>query len=95
MKYFEQKTKLLPPITQPKYVVFTDFDETYLARENKECHKNDRKELEEYLLNNTHEKQIILGWVTGSSITSVFSKISRYQLLRLLPHFIASKLLCI
>ncbi len=91
MKYFEHKTKLLPPITQPKYVVFTDFDETYLAHENKECHKNDQKELEEYLLNNTHEKQIIFGWVTGSSIASVFSKMSRYEL-RLLPHFIASSL---
>lgn len=91
MKSYEHKTKLLPPVTKPKYVVFTDFDETYLAYENQECHKNARKELEEYLLNNTQEKQIIFGWVTGSSITSVFSKMSRYEL-RLLPHFIASSL---
>jgi hypothetical protein len=40
----------LPPITQLKYVVFTDFDETYLACENKEFHKKEQKELEECLL---------------------------------------------
>ena len=91
MKYHDHKTKLLPPVTKPKYIIFTDFDETYLAYENKECHKNAQKQLEEYLLNNSQEKQIVFGWVTSSSITSVFSKMRRYEL-RLLPHFIASRL---
>jgi kanosamine-6-phosphate phosphatase len=91
MKYNEHNVKVLPHVTKPNYVVFTDFDETYLALQNKECHKNDQKELEEYLLNKTDEKQIIFGWVTGSSLTSVFSKINRYGL-RVIPHFIASSL---
>lgn len=91
MKYYQHNIKLLPYITQPKYVVFTDFDETYLAHQNEECHKSDRNELEEYLLNQSYEKEIILGWVTGSSLTSVFSKINKYGL-NVLPHFIASSL---
>ncbi|PHJ56920.1 hypothetical protein VF14_24950 [Nostoc linckia z18] len=91
MKYYQNNIKLLPYIHQPKYVVFTDFDETYLAHQNQERHQKDQKELEEYLLNYTYEKQIILGWVTGSSLTSVFSKINKYSL-KVLPHFIASSL---
>ncbi|MDZ8026463.1 MAG: HAD-IIB family hydrolase [Nostoc sp. DedQUE11] len=91
MKFHEYHTKLLPYVPQPKYVVFTDFDETYLAHQNEECHKSDRNELEEYLLNQSYEKQIILGWVTGSSLTSIFSKINKYGL-KVLPNFIASSL---
>ncbi|WP_445633009.1 Sucrose phosphatase-like domain-containing protein [Nostoc sp. DSM 114161] len=91
MKFHEHHTKLLPYVPKPKYVVFTDFDETYLAHQNEECHKSDRNELEEYLLNQSYEKQIILGWVTGSSLTSIFSKINKYDL-KVLPNFIASSL---
>lgn len=43
MKYDTQNIKLLPFVPEPKYVVFTDFDETYLAHQNRECHKNDLK----------------------------------------------------
>ncbi|MEB3177536.1 MAG: HAD-IIB family hydrolase [Nostocaceae cyanobacterium] len=91
MKYNQHNAKLLPDIPKPNYVVFTDFDETYLAHQNQECHQNARQKLEDYLLNKTDEKQIMFGWVTGSSLTSVFSKINRYGL-RVIPHFIASSL---
>ena len=91
MKYYKHNIKLLPFVPEPKYVVFTDFDETYLAHQNREDYKNDLKELEEYLLNETYQKQIFFGWVTGSSLTSVFDKINKCGL-TLLPHFIASSL---
>ncbi|MDB9475053.1 HAD-IIB family hydrolase [Dolichospermum circinale] len=91
MKYCKHNIKLLPFVPEPKYVVLTDFDETYLAHKNTDKHKSDIKELEEYLLNETDHKQIFFGWVTGSSLTSVFEKINKCGL-RLLPHFIASSL---
>ncbi len=91
MKDSQYNIQLLPFVAEPKYVVFTDFDETYLAHQNTDCHQNDLQELEEYLLNETYHKQIFFGWVTGSSLTSVFDKINRCGL-RLLPHFIASSL---
>ncbi|MDZ8104801.1 MAG: hypothetical protein RM338_04140 [Nostoc sp. DedQUE12a] len=49
MKFSEYHTKVLPYIPQSKYVIFTDFDETYLAHQNEECHKSDRNELENYI----------------------------------------------
>ncbi|MDJ0677608.1 MAG: HAD-IIB family hydrolase [Calothrix sp. MO_167.B42] len=91
MKNFQHNIQLLPFVPEPKYAVFTDFDETYLAHQNTDCQKNDLHELEEYLLNETSEQQIFFGWVTGSSLTSVFDKINKCGL-RLLPHFIASSL---
>ena len=45
MKYCKHNIKLLPSVPEPKYVVFTDFDETYLAHQNREDYKNDLKEL--------------------------------------------------
>ncbi len=91
MQYSQSNIQLLPFVPEPKYVVFTDFDETYLAHQNNDCHKNDLQELEEYLLNEASDKNFCFGWVTGSSLTSVFDKINKCGL-RLLPHFIASSL---
>lgn len=91
MNFSQQKINLLPLLSEPKYVVFTDFDETYLAHQNTNEHQKYLRKIEKYLLTETSPKKIFFGWVTGSSLNSVFNKINKCGL-KLLPHFIASSL---
>jgi kanosamine-6-phosphate phosphatase len=80
-----------PPVLNPRHLVFSDFDETYLAYANTEEQKRDRRQLEDYLRNYAASKGIVFGWVTGSSLKSVFQKLRQYDM-ETIPHFIASSL---
>ena len=81
----------LPIIDSPKYVVFSDFDETYLAHQMDEMQRQDLQKLDDFLLSESPKHQLILGWVTGSSTDSIFLKLEKYKL-KVLPHFLASSL---
>lgn len=87
----KEKFKQLSMVENPTYLVFCDFDETYYP------HSMDRKkqqklyELEDYLAEQSEKRQLMFGWVTGSSLESVFHKMDKGGF-RLFPHFIASNL---
>lgn len=88
----ENKNPLfLEPVGLPTYVVFCDFDETYLAHENTGEQKFWRSKLEEFLFTNCQHLGLLFGFVTGSNIDTVFSKLRKYEL-NIVPHFIASSL---
>ena len=48
-------------------------------------------ELEDYLEQKSKDGELIIGWVTGSSIESIIDKMGRGKF-RYFPHFIASDL---
>ncbi|MFI1357750.1 HAD-IIB family hydrolase [Streptomyces sp. NPDC020898] len=71
--------------------VFSDFDETYLAHEPSREQRRDLAELEDLLLDLAGQGRLLFGWVTGSSLSSVMSRVERHRL-GVLPHFLASSL---
>ncbi|MGW1616942.1 HAD-IIB family hydrolase [Streptomyces sp. NPDC002285] len=71
--------------------VFTDFDETYLAHSQTPEIRRTLQDLEDFLSKECERRGILIGWVTGSSLQSVMSKVDQYEL-SILPHFIASSL---
>ncbi|WP_046173605.1 HAD-IIB family hydrolase [Domibacillus indicus] len=82
---------LLPPVRNPKYIVFCDFDETYYPHTMSNKRQQDLYELEDYAKQKSEEGTLVIGWVTGSSIESILDKMKRGGL-RFFPHFIASDL---
>ncbi|TYR81246.1 HAD-IIB family hydrolase [Priestia megaterium] len=85
------KFKQVKGVTNPKYIVFCDFDETYYPHELNLDKQKKLYELEDYLVNKANQQDLVFGWVTGSSIESVLNKMEKGNL-RFLPHFIASNL---
>ncbi|MDJ0511139.1 MAG: HAD-IIB family hydrolase [Crocosphaera sp.] len=83
--------KHLPLLNMPQYVVFSDFDETYLAHDMNKARVSDLRRLEAFLLAHSSQSRILFGWVTGSNLKSVREKIDYYGL-ELIPHFIGSDL---
>ncbi|MBY6037688.1 HAD-IIB family hydrolase [Fictibacillus nanhaiensis] len=83
--------KRVNEVRNPRNIVFFDFDETYFPHEIDSYRYEKLSELEDYLLQKAEEKQLVFGWVTGSSIESVINKMEKGRL-TLLPHFIASNL---
>lgn len=81
----------LPGEKEASFIVFCDFDETYYPHETNEEITRNIYELEEYIRQQSEEKGLKLGLVTGSSVDSVFSKMKKAGM-RYLPHFIASDL---
>ncbi|NMH68246.1 HAD-IIB family hydrolase [Bacillus sp. RO3] len=78
-------------VSNPKTIVFFDFDETYFPHEIDSYRHEKLRALEDYLLHQAREQEMVFGWVTGSSIESVIDKMEKGGL-TLLPHFIASSL---
>lgn len=72
-------------------VAFSDLDETYLAHTPTAAGVADREALEDYLVEAAGRHGLLFGWVTGSSLPSVMSKVRAHRL-RMLPHFIACSL---
>nr|WP_255344967.1 HAD-IIB family hydrolase [Streptomyces avermitilis] len=72
-------------------MVFSDFDETYLAHSGTPEQVRSRQALENYLEDAGERHGLLFGWVTGSSLSSVLGKARRHGL-RFLPHFIACSL---
>ncbi|WP_044642736.1 HAD-IIB family hydrolase [Risungbinella massiliensis] len=82
---------LLPNEKETSFIVFCDFDETYYPHHADQEIKTNIYNLEEYIRQQSQEKGLKLGWVTGSSLDSVFYKMKKVGM-RYLPHFIASDL---
>ena len=81
----------LQQVNKPKYAVFCDFDETYFAHSITDESRKARMDLETFIHSNHLDHKILLGWVTGSSLSSVLAKMKRGGF-RYLPHFVASDL---
>ncbi|WP_281890132.1 HAD-IIB family hydrolase [Paenibacillus sp. YYML68] len=81
----------LPLVPNPEHVIFSDFDETYLAHSGDAAYVAGLRLLEQFLLEHASDKRLLVGWVTGSSLSSVLDKAARHGL-NVLPHFIASGL---
>ncbi|MGD2407453.1 kanosamine-6-phosphate phosphatase [Bacillus subtilis] len=87
----KSKYKTLSTVEHPQYIVFCDFDETYFPHTIDEQKQQDIYELEDYLEQKSKDGELIIGWVTGSSIESILDKMGRGKF-RYFPHFIASDL---
>lgn len=81
----------LPVPRTVRTVVFSDFDETYLAHAGTPGHVRSRRRLESYLAEAGARQGVLFGWVTGSSLDSVLRKAGTHGL-RVLPHFLACSL---
>lgn len=79
----------LPIPELPCFGIFVDYDETYKPT-TKLIGPDDTglRQLEKYLVNQSN--QIVFGWISGSNLTSLFSKSEGY--IQQLPHFISSSL---
>lgn len=80
-----------PPVKTPKFIVFTDLDETYLANQPNEEQVLHLRRLESFIINNCAKQKVLFGWVTGCTAPSILAKIIKYDL-EVLPHFIAHSL---
>lgn len=78
-------------IENPKYMVFSDFDGTYLSHEMSNSDKSELRDLEAFLLCKSEELKIMFGFVTGSNEENLKMKMKKFDL-KVLPHFIASSL---
>lgn len=76
---------------KPDYLLLLDFDETYYPHELKRWQLKNLYELEDYLENLLYEKNILIGWVTDSSLVDIHKKMKAAGM-NYLPHFIASNL---
>ncbi|MGM0851016.1 MAG: HAD-IIB family hydrolase [Bacillota bacterium] len=83
--------RTLPEVTNPKYIVFSDFDETYFPHQLTPERKSQIQALEETIVEKSKVSGLLFGLVTGSSIEAVLEKMQRGGF-RYLPHFIASDL---
>lgn len=81
----------LSTVDRPKYIIFSDFDETYYPHNMNDMRQKELYELEEYLKEKSIDGELLFGWVTGSSMEIVLNKMKKGNL-RYFPHFIASDL---
>ncbi|MFG3658022.1 HAD-IIB family hydrolase [Streptomyces sp. NPDC047706] len=82
---------VLPMPRTVRTVVFSDFDETYLAHAGTPGHVRSRRRLESYLAEAAQRHGMLFGWVTGSSLGSVLRKTETHGM-HTLPHFLACSL---
>ena len=74
---------------EAKYIIFSDFDETYFPHFQTGEWKDSIRKLEEYIAEKSEKNGLIFGLVTGSRLSWVFEKMAK-EGYRILPHFIAS-----
>ncbi|MDC0744027.1 HAD hydrolase family protein [Polyangium mundeleinium] len=79
----------LPRVAAPRWVVFADFDETYLAHDGSPERRRDRRSLEQLLLEEATALGLVFGWVADGPIDVVAATVGTHGL-RVVPHFIAS-----
>jgi kanosamine-6-phosphate phosphatase len=79
----------LPRVDAPRWLVFSDFDETYLAHDGSPERRRDRRALEQLLIEYGRTLGIVFGWVTDGPV-DVVADAFREHGLRIVPHFIAS-----
>lgn len=83
--------RTLPEIPNPKYIVFSDFDETYFPHQLTAERKSQIQALEQTIVEKSRVSGLIFGLVTGSNIEAVLEKMKKGGF-QYLPHFIASDL---
>ncbi len=71
-------------------LIICDFDETYMPYLEENKNKSGILELENFINRNIEKLSILLGWVTGSSLSAVLRK--SYKYVSTYPHYIASSL---
>jgi kanosamine-6-phosphate phosphatase len=81
----------LPHVQTPAYIVFCDFDETYLANDFTISRKKSLESLETYLYEISGKYNLIFGWVSGRTFESIFKKIEFHKI-KMVPHFISGSL---
>ncbi len=79
----------LPRVISPRWIVFVDFDETYLAHDGSPERRRDRRALEQLLLEEARSLEIVFGWVADGPIDVVAHDVASHGL-RFVPHFVAS-----
>ena len=79
----------LPRVDAPRWLVVSDFDETYLAHDGSPERRRDRRALEQFLIEYARTLGIVFGWVTDGPIDTVAATVQAHGL-RVVPHFIAS-----
>lgn len=89
---FEDKS-FLPEVSfnDAEYMIFCDFDGTYLFNSQSDEDEDNLRELESYISEICQKHKVMIGWVTGSSKDFLLSKIKKSKI-KLIPHFIASSL---
>lgn len=80
----------LPMCNNPKFAIFSDFDETYHPNSQERYPISGIKDLESFLPELIKEIPFIFGWVSGANLQSILKKSTNY--ITLLPHFISSSL---
>lgn len=79
----------LPRIATPRWIVFADFDETYLAHDGSPERRRDRRALEQFIIEEARPLNLAFGWVADGPIDLVAHAVSSHGL-RFVPHFVAS-----
>lgn len=79
----------LPRVDAPRFIVFADFDETYLAHDGSPERRRDRRALEQLLIEEARSLGILFGWVADGPIDMVAQATTAHGL-RFVPHFVAS-----
>lgn len=79
----------LPRVDAPRWLVFADFDETYLAHDGDPDNRRDRRALEQFLIEYARTLRIAFGWVTDGPVDAIADSFHEHGL-RVVPHFIAS-----
>jgi kanosamine-6-phosphate phosphatase len=79
----------LPRVASPRWIVFSDFDETYVAHDGSPERRRDRRALEQMLIEEAGPLGIVFGWVADGPIDVVAATVSAHGL-RFVPHFVAS-----
>lgn len=79
----------LPRIAMPRWIVFADFDETYLAHDGSPERRRDRRALEQLIIEEARSLGLAFGWVADGPIDMVAQAVSSHGL-RFVPHFVAS-----
>lgn len=89
MHPFGDRRMHLPRVDAPRWLVFADFDETYLAHDGSPERRRDRRALEQLLIEYAKTLGIVFGWVTDGPMDVVAESFQEHGL-RIVPHFIAS-----
>ncbi|MDR4191243.1 HAD family hydrolase, partial [Bacillus pseudomycoides] len=69
--------RTLAEISNPKYIVFCDFDETYFPPQLTAARSSQLRSLEQTIVVKGSVSVLLCGWVTGSDIEAVLEEIER------------------
>lgn len=79
-----------PQPTRINTLVCCDLDETYIPYSIENRNKGGIKELEKFMLEKGYKKGILIGWITGTNLSSALRKANNY--ISYSPHFLCCSL---